>query len=163
MGPIANMLALMPGMGQFKEQLAEVDDKHFDKIAAIIRGMTPGERENPKIINGSRRARIANGSGVTVMDVNQLLNRFADAQKQMKQMGGMMGLPGMRRKATKSPKNKRKGGKASSGRRPVPGLPGGMPGGMPALPPGLDPSALEGPGFKPPRLDFGKFLKRDDK
>jgi signal recognition particle subunit SRP54 len=163
MGPIANMLAMMPGMNQFKDQLAEVDDKHFDKIAAIIRGMTPGERQNPKILNGSRRARIATGSGVTVMDVNQLLNRFADAQKQMKQMGGMMGLPGMRRKATKSPKNKRKGGKASSGRRPVPGLPGGMPGGMPALPPGLDPSALEGPGFKPPRLDFGKFLKRDDK
>jgi signal recognition particle subunit SRP54 len=167
MGPITNMLAMMPGMNQFKDQLAEIDDKHFDKIAAIIRGMTPGERENPKIINGSRRARIANGSGVTVMDVNQLLNRFADAQKQMKMMGGMMGLPGMRRKATKSPKNKRKGGKASSGRRPVPGgMPGGM--GMPALPPGLDPSALDGgaglpPGFKPPRLDFGKFGKRDDK
>jgi signal recognition particle subunit SRP54 len=88
----------------------------------------------------------------------------------MKMMGGMMGLPGMRRKATKSPKNKRKGGKASTGRRPVPGVPGGMPGGMgmPALPPGLDPSALDGgaglpPGFKPPRLDFGKFGKRDDK
>jgi signal recognition particle subunit SRP54 len=167
MGPITNMLAMMPGMNQFKDQLAEIDDKHFDKIAAIIRGMTPGERENPKIINGSRRARIATGSGVTVMDVNQLLNRFADAQKQMKMMGGMMGLPGMRRKATKSPKNKRKGGKASSGRRPVPGgMPPGM--GMPALPPGLDPSALDGgaglpPGFKPPRLDFGKFGKRDDK
>src|SRR5690606_20567941 len=133
MGPIANMLAMVPGMAQYKDALAEVDDRHFDKIVAIIRGMTPAERQNPKIINGSRRVRIANGSGVTVMDVNQLMNRFADAQKQMKQLTGMFGLPG-RRKATKSPKSKRKGGKGG-GRRP------GF-GGMPALPPGLDPSAL---------------------
>jgi signal recognition particle subunit SRP54 len=164
MGPIANMLSMMPGMNQFKDQLAQVDDKHFDKIAAIIRGMTPGERVNPKILNASRRARIATGSGVTVMDVNQLLNRFAEAQKTMKQMGGMMGLPGMRRKATKSPKNKRKGGKASSGRRgAVAGA--GMGGGLPALPPGLDPAALQSgdglpPGFTLPKIDFSKY-KRD--
>ena len=166
MGPIANMLAMMPGMGQYKEALAEVDDRHVDKITAIIRGMTPGERANPKILNASRRARIANGSGVTVMDVNQLMNRFADAQKQMKLMGGMMGLPG-RRKATKSPKNKRKGGKGGGGPR----RPAAMPGGVPALPPGLDPSALESegfggtpglpPGFKVPKLDFGKLNRRD--
>ena len=127
MGPIANVLAMMPGMGQMKDQLAELDDSHFDRVTAIIRSMTPGERTNPKIINGSRRARIANGSGVTVMDVNQLLNRFADAQKMMKQMGGMMGLPGGgRRKATKSPKNKRKGTKG--GGRPRTGAGAGMPG-----------------------------------
>src|SRR5687768_5789344 len=145
MGPIANVLAMMPGMGQMKDQIAELDDSHFDRVTAIIRSMTPGERTNPKIINGSRRARIANGSGVTVMDVNQLLNRFTDAQKMMKQMGGMMGLPGGRRKATKSPKNKRKGTKGG-GRPRSAGLPGGMPGGMPPgmpqLPPGMDPSAL---------------------
>src|SRR5690242_3737450 len=162
MGPIANVLAMMPGMGQMKDQIAELDDSHFDRVTAIIRSMTPGERTNPKIINGSRRARIANGSGVTVMDVNQLLNRFTDAQKMMKQMGGMMGLPGAgRRKATKSPKNKRKGTKG--GNRPrVGGMPGGFPGGMPQLPPGLDPNALaqgQGlpPGFKLPKLDFNKL------
>ena len=154
---------MMPGMGQFKEQLAEVDDKHFDKIAAIIRGMTPGERENPKILNGSRRARIATGSGVTVMDVNQLLNRFADAQKQMKQMTGMMGLPGMGRKATKSPKNKRKGSKG--GNPAAAGGCAGGPRGMPALPPGLDPTrwtraAGLPPGFTLPKLDFSKLNKR---
>ncbi|MEV4755229.1 signal recognition particle protein [Micromonospora sp. NPDC049559] len=167
MGPIANVLAMMPGMGQMKDQLAELDDKHFDRITAIIRSMTPGERVNPKIINGSRRARIANGSGVTVMDVNQLLNRFTEAQKMMKQMGGMMGLPGAgRRKATKSPKNKRKGTKGGGGRQ-RPGLPaGGFPGGMPQLPPGLDPNALAGgqglpPGFKLPNLDFNKLGKRN--
>jgi signal recognition particle subunit SRP54 len=168
MGPIANILGMMPGMGQVKDQLAELDDSHFDRITAIIRSMTPGERDNPKIINGSRRVRIANGSGMTVTDVNQLLNRFAEAQKMMKQMGGMMGLPG-RRKATKSPKNKRKGtkggGRVRGGGIPA-GLPGGFPGGMPALPPGLDPGGLDpnagGPGFKPPKIDFSK-LKRDGK
>src|SRR5688500_7916217 len=162
MGPIANILGMMPGMGQMKDQLAELDDSHFDRVTAIIRSMTPAERTNPKIINGSRRVRIANGSGVTVMDVNQLLNRFTDAQKMMKQMGGMMGLPGgNRRKATKSPKNKRKGTKG--GNRPrVGGMPGGFPGGMPQLPPGLDPGALGGgpglpPGFKLPKIDFNKL------
>jgi signal recognition particle subunit SRP54 len=176
MGPIANILGMMPGMGQVKDQLAELDDSHFDRITAIIRSMTPGERTNPKIINGSRRVRIANGSGVTVMDVNQLLNRFTDAQKMMKQMGGMMGLPGGRRKATKSPKNKRKGTKGGNNRPRTGGggLPGGFPGGMPQLPPGLDPNALaqgQGlpPGFKLPKLDFNKLTnqpkdpkKRDD-
>ncbi|SNY14320.1 signal recognition particle protein [Paractinoplanes atraurantiacus] len=167
MGPIANILGMMPGMGQMKAQLDELDDSHFDKVTAIIRSMTPGERQNPKILNGSRRARIANGSGVTVMDVNQLLNRFTDAQKMMKQMSGMMGLPGGRRKATKSPKNKRKGTKG--GNRPRAGaggggLPAGFPGGMPQLPPGLDPNALGGAGgpggFKLPNLDFNKLMKQ---
>jgi signal recognition particle subunit SRP54 len=164
MGPIANILGMMPGMGQMKDQLAEIDDSHFDRVTAIIRSMTPGERTNPKIINGSRRVRIANGSGMTVMDVNQLLNRFTEAQKMMKQMGPMMGLPG-RRKATKSPKNKRKGTKGGGGRPRAGGLPGGFPGGMPQLPPGLDPSGLDpGAGFKAPKLDFSKFTnKRPEK
>jgi signal recognition particle subunit SRP54 len=165
MGPIANVLGMMPGMNQYKEQLAELDDRHFDRVAAIIRSMTPAERENPKIINGSRRVRIANGSGSTVVDVNQLLNRFADAQKTMKQMGGMMGLPGMRRKATKSPKNKRKGAKGSG--RPRSG--GATTGGMPVPPPGasphafgFDPGATDLPsGFTLPKPDFTKLSKRD--
>jgi signal recognition particle subunit SRP54 len=170
MGPIANIIGMMPGMGQLKGQLDELDDSHFDRVTAIIRSMTPGERTNPKIINGSRRLRIANGSGVTVMDVNQLLNRFTDAQKMMKQMTGMMGLPGGRRSATKSSKNKRKGGKGGNrprvGGRPG-GMPGGFPGGMPQLPPGLDPGALGGgqgvpPGFKLPKLDFNKLNKPKD-
>jgi signal recognition particle subunit SRP54 len=170
MGPIANILGMMPGMGQMKAQLDDLDDSHFDRVTAIIRSMTPGERTNPKILNGSRRVRIANGSGVTVMEVNQLLNRFADAQKMMKQMTGMMGLPGARRKATKSPKNKRKGTKGGSTRPRAGGgaMPPGFPGGMPQLPPGLDPNALGGGagpgGFKLPNLDFNKLMKppKDD-
>jgi len=166
MRPITNILGMMPSIDQMKDQLAELDDSHFDRVTAIIRSMTPTERTTPKIINGSRRARIARGSGVTVMDVNQLLNRFEQAQKMMKQMGGMMGLPGARRKATKSPKNKRKGTKGGGGGG-GPRL-GGFPGGMPQLPPGMDPAALEqqlsggtGGAFKAPKLDFGKLLKRD--
>src|SRR5690606_35851392 len=86
MGPIANVLAMLPGAGQMKDQLAEFDDRHFDRVTAIIRSMTPQERTNPKILNGSRRARIARGAGVQVMEVNQLLTRFTEAQKMMKQM-----------------------------------------------------------------------------
>jgi signal recognition particle subunit SRP54 len=166
MGPIANIVAMMPGMGQLKDQINEVDDKQVDRITAIIRSMTPGERTNPKIINGSRRLRIANGSGVNVVDVNQLLNRFTEAQKMMKQMGPMMGMPG-RRKATKSPKNKRKGTKG--GGRVRSGGPVGKLPGMPQLPPGMDPSALDptmldpSAGFVPPKLDFNKLKKRDEK
>ncbi|HEY2790765.1 MAG TPA: signal recognition particle protein, partial [Micromonosporaceae bacterium] len=157
MGPIANILGMMPGMGQMKDQLAELDDSHFDRVTAIIRSMTPGERDEPKIINGSRRARIARGSGVTVMDVNQLLNRFAEAQKMMKQMGPMMGMPG-RRKATKSPKNKRKGTKGSARPRL-----GGLPGGMPQLPPGMElPPGFDPNAFKAPKLDFNKLTKKPD-
>ena len=103
------------------------------------------------------------------MDVNQLLNRFADAQKTMKQMGGMMGLPGMRRKATKSPKNKRKGTQGRPRRRRVGG--GGLPGGgFPAwnavqLSAGPRPRRRPGcrRGFTLPKLDFSKLTKRNDK
>src|SRR3978361_1650242 len=134
-----------------KEALAQVDDKDLDRTAAIIRSMTPLERENPKIINGSRRLRIANGSGVKVSDVNQLVDRFFEARKMMGQMGGMM--PGMaKRSATKSSKNKRKAkqnkGRGRSGgptqaRMPAGFPPGGFPGGVPGLPQapvGQDPS-----------------------
>jgi signal recognition particle subunit SRP54 len=148
MGPIGNLLGMMPGMGQMKEAMAQVNDKDLDRTAAIIRGMTPLERENPKIINGSRRLRIANGSGVAVSDVNQLVDRFFEARKMMGQLGNM-GLPGMRkRSATKSQKNKRKGKKGGGGRGPsqprLPaGFPGGMPGGMPGgLPPGFNAGQL---------------------
>src|SRR5690606_36954173 len=75
------------------------DEREVDRIEAIVRSMTPAERRTPKIINGSRKARIARGSGTTSTDVNQLLERFAGAQKMMKQMarggGGMPGMPGM--------------------------------------------------------------------
>jgi signal recognition particle subunit SRP54 len=155
MGPIANLLGMLPGAGAMKEQLKQVDERDLDRTAAIIRSMTPEERVNSKIINASRRVRIANGSGVSVTDVNQLLERFVQAQKMMSQMAGSMGLPGMgpmskkargRQMQAQSKKGKKgKGrGKAAPARRPMgaPGLPPGMPAlppGMPSLPPGLAP------------------------
>jgi signal recognition particle subunit SRP54 len=173
MGPIANVLGMLPGAGQMKEQLAQIDDKHLDRVAAIIRSMTPAERNDPKMINGSRRLRIANGSGVTVSDVNQLVDRFFEARKMMKQMSGVMGMPGMRRKATKSPKNKRKG-KKGSGRPAQPRMPlaggfpgadgGGAPGGPGAaggMPGGLPGGGLP-PGFSMPNIDFSKLRKPKD-
>ncbi len=176
MGPIQNVLAMMPGMNQMKGQLDELDDKHLDKITAIIRSMTPTERAAPKLLNGSRRVRIANGSGTTVTDVNQLVDRFFEAQKQLKQMTGMLGgFSG--RKATKSPKIKRKGkkGKKTTVKQRRPKAPmGGMPGGFPGMPglPGQQPGQPPGQGepegeagglpdgFDMPKVDFSKLGKR---
>ena len=83
MGPIGNLLKMMPGGKQMSQMADMVDEKQLDRIQAIIRGMTPEERETPKILNASRRKRIANGSGVSVTEVNQLIERFNDAKKMM--------------------------------------------------------------------------------
>jgi signal recognition particle subunit SRP54 len=111
--------------------------------------MTPTERQDPKILNGSRRLRIANGSGVTVTEVNSLVDRFFEARKMMKQMAGS--LPGMRRSAKKANKKGKKG-KAKGGR---PGATPRLPARGPGLPAGLDPSALQlPPGMNlPPGLN----------
>jgi signal recognition particle subunit SRP54 len=97
MGSLGKILGMLPGMGDVKAQLDQVDDRELDRVAAIIQSMTPAERQEPKILNGSRRARIARGSGSSVSDVNGLIERFAAAQKMMKQMGkgGLPGMPGM--------------------------------------------------------------------
>lgn len=99
MGSIKKMFGMLPGMGQMREALENFDEREVDRIEAIIRSMTPGERQNPRIINGSRRARIARGSGTTTSEINQLLERFDGAKKMMRQMakgGGMPGgMPGM--------------------------------------------------------------------
>jgi signal recognition particle subunit SRP54 len=170
MGPIGNLLGMLPGAGQMKEALAEVDDKQLDRLQAIIRGMTPQERADPKIINASRRLRIANGSGVTVSEVNQLVDRFFEARKMMSTMLGGMGIPGISRKsATRKGKGAKgkKGKKGGRGPTPpkvrsplgagMPGMPAGfpdlsqMPEGLNELPPGLadfDLSKLKFPGKK---------------
>jgi signal recognition particle subunit SRP54 len=174
MGPIANLLGMLPGAGQMKDQLAQVDDSHLDRLQAIIRGMTPAERNNPKIINASRRQRIARGSGVAIREVNDLVNRFYEARKMMQQMAGRFGFPGSR-SATKARKGKK--GKKGKGRGPTPpkvrgGLPGMLPGGIPDLskmPPGLNelPPGLSGldqqlpPGFDPSKLKFPKKPKEN--
>ena len=97
MGSLKSMLAMMPGAGQMRQQLDNFDEKEIDRTEAIIRSMTPAERRQPKILNGSRRLRIAKGSGMTVTDVNSLVNRFEQAAKMMKTMskGGVPQMPGM--------------------------------------------------------------------
>jgi signal recognition particle subunit SRP54 len=110
LGPIGNLLGMLPGAAQNREALSQIDDKDLDRAAAIVNSMTVDERRNPKIINGSRRARIARGSGVTVGEVNQLIVRFLEGQKMMRQMmGNMPGMPGMRRSAKSKGKAKKKG------------------------------------------------------
>ena len=97
MGPLSKIFGMLPGMGEMKDQLASIDEKDVDRIEAIIHSMTPAERDDPKIIDGSRRARIARGAGVEVSDVNGLVNKFFDARKMMNSMatGKMPGMPGM--------------------------------------------------------------------
>ncbi len=98
LGSMQKIMGMLPGMGQFRQQLEAFDDREIDRIQAVIQSMTPAERANPKIIDGSRRARIAKGSGRTVTDVNQLVDRFFEARKVMTQLtrgGGVPGMPGL--------------------------------------------------------------------
>lgn len=87
MGNIKDLMGMVPGMGKALKNV-DIDDDAFKGIEAIIYSMTPAERENPKIIDGSRRRRIANGAGVEVKEVNQLLKQFAETSKMMKMMSG---------------------------------------------------------------------------
>ena len=95
MGSLGKILGMLPGMGEMKAQLDQVDDRELDRVSAIIQSMTPQERRDPKILNASRRARIARGSGTQVSDVNGLVDRFGEAQKMMRQMRGGKGMPGI--------------------------------------------------------------------
>lgn len=178
MGPIANLLKMLPGGSQMSAMADMIDEKQLDRVQAIIRGMTPLERNNPKILNASRRRRIANGSGVTVTEVNQLIERFFEAKKMMGQMANQMGLGGGRSATKKKPKGRK--GKNGKRRPPkqsrgvgmpnmggMPGMGGGMPsmaelqkmqeqlggGGMPPMPKGL-----EGVDFN--NLDFSQVDKK---
>jgi signal recognition particle subunit SRP54 len=185
LGPIGNLLGMLPGAAQNREALSQVSDKDLDRAAAIINSMTPGERRNPKIINGSRRARIAVGSGVTVGEVSSLITRFMESQKMMRQV---MGMPGMRRgaqKAARKSKKKPKGGRPGSpggsvasragagsraggpaGLASGPGEPGPvMPGGgLPKLPEGFGGAGGDGgfrlpPGFGSPQPNLPPGLR----
>jgi signal recognition particle subunit SRP54 len=122
MGPLSKIFGMLPGMGEIKDQISNIDERDVDRIEAIIHSMTPAERDNPKIIDGSRRARIAKGSGVQVSEVNGLVNRFFEARKLMTSMAsgkmpGMPGLPGMGGGAARKPQPKaqKKKGKGVSG------------------------------------------------
>ena len=88
LGSVESIMGMIPGMGKMMKQMqvAQPSEKEIKRIEAIIRSMTPGERTNHGIINGSRRLRIAKGSGTTVQEINQLLKRVTEAQKMVKQL-----------------------------------------------------------------------------
>ena len=97
MGSIKKMIGMLPGAGAMRQQLDQFDEREVVRTEAIIQSMTPAERRNPKLLNGSRRLRIAKGSGMTVTDVNSLMTRFEQASKMMKTVakGGVPNVPGM--------------------------------------------------------------------
>jgi signal recognition particle subunit SRP54 len=140
MGSLTSILGMLPGMGQMKDALAQVKDEDLDRIAAIIRSMTPQERRDPKVLNGSRRIRIAKGSGTSVPEVNNLVDRFAEASKMMKQMAGGGGLPGM----PPIPGLARKAKRAQQGKKGKkgPGRAGGGPARQQPVTPQLPPNPL---------------------
>ena len=123
LGSMKKLLGMIPGMSQYRQAIDQFDEREVDRTEAIIHSMTPQERRHPEIIDGSRRARIAYGSGVTVATVNGLLQRFEQAAKMMKRMTnkGGMGLPGMPggNSPRKARKNKKKGRKSGVSGNPM--------------------------------------------
>ncbi|MFP4512587.1 MAG: signal recognition particle protein [Acidimicrobiales bacterium] len=109
MGPLQNLMGMMPGLPKEMKD-AEIDDREIARIEAIIKSMTPEERVQPEVINGSRRTRIANGSGTQPNQVSNLIKQFKQMQSMMKGMGGNM--PGRAKKNKKNKKNK-KGGRVT--------------------------------------------------
>jgi signal recognition particle subunit SRP54 len=119
MGPLSNVLSMMPGLPK-ELKGAQIGDDELKPVEAIIRSMTPAERRRPEIINGSRRSRIATGSGTSVPEVNRLIKQFSEMQKMMKRMGAVPGLGRAAKKGKKGAKDK--------GRAIDPRFMGGLPG-----------------------------------
>ncbi|MEE8738019.1 MAG: signal recognition particle protein [Bifidobacterium sp.] len=121
LGSMKSLLGMIPGMAQHRKELEQFDEKEIDRTEAIIRSMTPAERREPSILDGSRRARIAYGSGTTVSAVNSLLQRFGQAAKMMKRMAGKggiaTGIPGLSGSSgvkRGGKKNKKKGSRSGN-------------------------------------------------
>ncbi|MGL4941216.1 MAG: signal recognition particle protein [Bifidobacterium asteroides] len=118
LGSFKSILGMIPGMAQHRKELEQFDEKEVDRTQAIIQSMTPQERRDPSIIDGSRRARIAYGAGTTVSAVNGLLQRFEQAAKMMKRMtNGSRSIPGMGGMGAGGGKKGKKGKKGRKGSR----------------------------------------------
>ena len=141
MGSMSKLLGMLPGMGAYREQIESIDEREIDRTTAIIKSMTPEERRDPRVLNSSRRQRIARGSGRTVADVNGLVERFAEAQKMMRQLasgGGLPGMPGM----------------------PGGGMPGGGMSGVPGMGRGKKAKGKTGAAKRRPKARSGNPAKR---
>jgi signal recognition particle subunit SRP54 len=127
MGSMSKILGMLPGAGAMKKQIENFDESEILRTKAIVQSMTPRERRDPKVLNGSRRARIALGSGRKVSDVNNLVDRFSAAQKMMKQVrnGGMpsgvpgMGLPAMPKAPARAVVHKKKSKSGNPAKRAI--------------------------------------------
>jgi signal recognition particle subunit SRP54 len=97
MGSLKSLLGMVPGLNSAMKN-ADVDDKQLVRVESIIQSMTKQERSNPKVLNGSRRKRIARGSGNSIQDVNRLIKQFEQMQQMMRMLnkGGKLGLPNMK-------------------------------------------------------------------
>ena len=139
MGPLQGLLGMIPGVGkQLKD--VDLDDRELVRVEAIIQSMTPEERAQPRILNGRRKKRIANGSGRSAQEINQLLRSFEQMRGMMKQLGGAKGLNAMRGMGDIDMEALATGG----------GLPGGLPSGMAGMPPmGGLPSGVGAPAGMP--------------
>jgi signal recognition particle subunit SRP54 len=176
MGSMSKLLGMLPGMGQMREQIENIDEKEIDRVTAIIQSMTPAERKDVKLLNGSRRVRIARGSGTEVADVNRLVDRFLEARTMMAQMakgGGMPGMPGLpgggsgpgkrgrqqvpqRKKSKSGNPAKRAAEERAAGQRPASPAGGSFGGlGEAAAPGAVEPAAID-PAQLP--KGFEKFL-----
>ena len=183
LGSMKSLLGMIPGMAQHRKELEQFDEHEIDRTEAIIRSMTPAERREPSIIDGSRRARIAYGSGNTVSAVNGLLQRFEQAAKMMKRMSnksGMGGMPGFggpaagggkkggkknkKRKGSKSGNPMKREAEEKALRDKLAGRNGSSNSGgsafskksqNPALPAGLEEALENGNGQLPPNLGGG--------
>lgn len=102
MGGVKDIASMLPGMGNSMKD-ADIDEKAFKQTEAIIQSMTPQERSNPQVINGSRRKRLATGSGTTIQDVNRLIKQFEDMHKMMKMFNNKQAMSGMMRMMGKMP------------------------------------------------------------
>ncbi len=164
MGPMKKVMSMMPGMGQLGDM--DVDEKQFNRIDALFTSMTPRERIQPEILDMSRRRRIARGAGQEVGAVNDLLKRFKDMKKMMKQLnkmglGSMLGGKGKRAALEGmspsgeliDPKGAKGPGMLGSMASGLGGMfgGGGAPAGMPEMPPGMDPFGSRPMGSSPTR------------
>lgn len=147
MGGMMSMLKLLPGMGAMPDDL-DLDDRQFDRIEGIINSMTPRERQSPEIIGMSRRQRIARGSGVPLMEVNQLIKQFFQMRQLMSKLGKMGGMLGGMGDLMGSSMGPLGGGMPSMGMR------GGFGGGSSAT------KAKKGPRKKPPKPPLRKKKKK---
>jgi len=148
MGPLDNLLGMLPGMGALKAaRNVEVDEKDIGRLEAIVSSMTPEERRRPEILDASRRRRVARGSGTQVQDVNRLLRQFEGMQRMMREVGGL------------SRRMRRAGAALPPG---MPPLPGGLPGAGLNLPglPGAPPAGAAAEGGGPVRRPHGPKRKK---